>query len=263
MAKRNEATELLMQGLTLDRIAEQMKVSFQTMSRYMKLQVAEGALKVSDVFFGLAQDRRETLEKLLLDNGDPVHPPTKAYYRLAAEQGISWDEANLYWSLRDSRFSRGDMYEHLADVEVELHAFIRRTLEGEFGSDETGWWRKGVPVSVRKSCVQAREDDPDPIRDTFAYTTFINLSEIIDKNWVLFCPKFPKQWAANRKGLISDLARLNQIRNAVMHPVKKRRWNEQDFDFVESFLETMRTSTGVRILPNKALQRTVRFASNH
>ena len=261
MAKRNEATKLLRQGLTLDRIAEQMGVSFQTISRYMKLQVAEGALKVSDVFFGLAQDRRETLEKLLSANGDPMQQPTKAYYSAASEQGLSWDEANLYWSLRDSRFSRGDMYEHLADVEVELHTFIRRTLEAEFGSDETGWWRQGVPVCVRKSCVQVREDDPDPVQDIFAYTTFINLPEIIDKNWAFFVPKLPKQWASNRKGLISDLARLNQLRNAVMHPVKNKRWSEKDFDFVGSFLETMRTSTGARNLPNKALQRTVRFAS--
>src|SRR5688572_11900251 len=130
MAKRNVATKLLRQGLTLDRIAEQMGVSFQTMTRYMKLQVAEGDLKVSDVFFGLAPDRRYVLENLLSANGDPAQPPSKAYYSAAAERGVSWDEANLYWSLRDSRLSRGDMYEHLADLEVELHAFIRRTLEG-------------------------------------------------------------------------------------------------------------------------------------
>lgn len=59
VAKRNEATKRLREGLSLDQIARDMGVSFQAMSRYMKLQVAEGALKVSDVFFGIAVARRE------------------------------------------------------------------------------------------------------------------------------------------------------------------------------------------------------------
>ena len=261
MAKRNESTRLLKAGRSLDVIAHQMGVSFQTICRYMNLQVAEGALKVSEVFFGIDPERRSILEQLLLATGAPESSPAKTYYQEAAARGISWDEANLFWSLRDSRLSRGDMYEHLADLEVELHAFIRWTLQTEFGSDEAGWWRKGVPVSVRKNCVQSREEDPDPIDDVFAYTTFINLSEIVDKTWSLFAPLLPKTWASNRKGLMTDLTRLNGIRNAVMHPVKNKRWNEGDFSFVETFLTTMRSSTGMRMLPNKALQRTVRFAA--
>lgn len=229
----------------------------------MKLQVAEGALKISEVFFGLDPSRRELLERILMATGDAEVQPAKRYYAESATHGISWDEANLYWSLREARISRGDMYEHIADLEVELHAFVRKTLQDEFGAGEEGWWRKGVPTAVRKSCVQTREEDPDPVSDPFAYTTFINLSDILDKNWSLFGPKLPSEWASNRKNLMSDFARLNQIRNAVMHPVKNKRWSEQDFAFVQNFLNQMRAITGVRMMPEKALQRTVRFAGRH
>ena len=33
--------------------------------------------------------------------------------------------------------------------------------------------------------------------------------------------------------------RLNQIRNAVMHPAKQKRWTEQDFIFVHGIRRTL------------------------
>ena len=260
MAKRNEATKLLEKGMSLDEVADKMGVSFQTIVRYMKLQVAEGALKVSQVFFGLKPSRRELLEHLLVTTGYPTTGSTKQYYSAAHEAGISWDEANLYWSLRDARISRGDMYEQISDLEVELHSLVRRTLESEFGEGEMGWWRQGVPASVRKSCVQVREDDPEPATDIFAYTTFINLSEIIERNWSLFISQLPQSRVSNRKMLLSDFSRLNQIRNAVMHPVKSKRWDQSDFFFVQEFLGDLMKVIGRDVTYGKALQQTVRFA---
>jgi hypothetical protein len=69
MAKRNEAVGLLRSGRYLEEIASDMMVSFQTVVRYMKLQVAEGALRVSDVYFGLRPSRRDALEASALRSG--------------------------------------------------------------------------------------------------------------------------------------------------------------------------------------------------
>ena len=42
-------------------------------------------------------------------------------------------------------------------------------------------------------------------------------------------------YAENRKGDIErDFRKLNKIRNAVMHPIKDRKWSEDDFEFVKS-----------------------------
>ena len=112
MAKRNEAVALLRSGRYLEEIASDMAVSFQTVVRYMKLQVAEGALKISDVYFGLRPSRRDALERCSRQQEELTQ---SRYYRAAESHGFSWDEANLYWSLRENRISRGDMYEHIAD----------------------------------------------------------------------------------------------------------------------------------------------------
>ena len=204
MAKRNEAVGLLRSGRYLEEIAADMAVSFQTVVRYMKLQVAEGALTVSDVYFGLRPSRRDALERLLCAAGGA---DSKQYYRAAESHGFSWDEANLYWSLRENRISRGDMYEHIADLEVDLHRFVRQVLEREFGSNSDAWWRQSVPLSVRKSCVQAREEDAEPLADPFAYTTFINLAEIVEKNWALFGGPTPILWLRS-PAAVSSIAKV-------------------------------------------------------
>ena len=65
----------------------------------------------------------------------------------------------------------------------------------------------------------------------FHYTDLLDLYEIMAKNWSLFQDELPEQYKRNRNTLKSDFNRLNRIRNSVMHPVKRRRWSEDDFQF--------------------------------
>ena len=232
MARRHEAVRRLEHGESLDLIASAMGVSFQTVVRYMKLQVAEGGIRLSDVFFGIANDRRRALDEILSVAGGTA---SKAFYKAAEARGFSWDEANFYVTLKESNIFRGDMYEHIADIEVTLHRLIREQLITEYGKNEPGWWRKGVPLPVRKYCVGVREEDPDPVEDLFAYTTFISLAEILSKNWGVFSGSLPGSLGDDRKRLLSDLNRLNHIRNAVMHPVKNKTWTLDDFEFAKDF----------------------------
>jgi len=112
---------------------------------------------------------------------------------------------------------------------------VRETLVHEFGPEEGQWWRKGVPVEIRKACVQARQEDPDPVDEDFAYTTLIHLAKIIDQHWRVFSARLPPQFACDKKRLSGEFTRLNSIRNAVMHPVKDRRWGHEDFAFVRDW----------------------------
>lgn len=255
MTKRAIAVNHLRTGKPLHVTASEMNVSFQTMVRYMKLQVAEGGVTASEVFFGIDPARRAILAKLLQQSKGKAD---KTFYKCAYDEGISWDEANLYWSLAFSTASRGDMYERIADLEVSLHQHIRRVLAAEFGEAEADWWRSGVPLAVRKACVQAREEDPEPVDSPFAYTTFIHLSEIIEKNWKLFSSALPKSFVSHKQDFLSDLKRLNSIRNAVMHPVKAKSWDKEDFSFVGRLLSELRAYRG-EIAQSSLLHRTVVF----
>jgi hypothetical protein len=108
---------------------------------------------------------------------------------------------------------------------------VFQILKQAFGGAETGYWRTGVPVQIRKKCQERREEDEEPCDSPFQYTTLIELSQIIKKNWSLFQTKLPKGYSADGAIIAKDLTRLNRIRNAVMHPVKRRRWSEGDFQF--------------------------------
>lgn len=259
MTKRQIAVAHLRVGKPLHVIAKEMDVSFQTIVRYMKLQVAEGGVTASEVFFGIDPSHRDLLHNLLERSDGKA---TKSYYRDAAAQEISWDEANLYWAIAFSTANRGDMYERIADLEVGLHQHIKNILIKEFGDSELAWWRNGVPLPVRKACVQAREEDAEPVDNPFAYTTFIHLSEIIEKNWKLFSVNLPKSFVANKQKLLTDLKKLNSIRNAVMHPVKGKSWDQDDFAFVGKLLSELSLYAQKTGKASTLIHRTVVFGAH-
>ena len=124
---------------------------------------------------------------------------------------------------------------------MKLHAHIKKSLKREYGKD---WWRKGINEKTRADLAQRLEMDPSPTSDKdnedqkFCYTTFINLSDIIKKNWVeIFSKKdvFPEDFTKDKKQLLSDLLKINHIRNKAMHPLKNFKPTEQDFYFLKNF----------------------------
>ena len=232
MPKRHDATALLLSGHTLDEISRRLKRPISTVIQDLRLQVGEGDLKLSEIFFAIPTDKRAALEALIEQNG--TSSPA-ALQQQAAAQGFEWHELDLYCRLRDPGIFRGDLYEYLADTEVALHRMVRETLVEEFGPAEGQWWRQGVPMEIRKACAQAREDDPDPVDDVFAYTTLIHLAKIIDQHWRIFSARLPPHLARDKKRLSHEFTRLNFLRNAVMHPVKGRNWGREEFAFVRDW----------------------------
>lgn len=226
MARKNDAEKLLRDGSCPSEIANHMGVSVKTAIQYLCTQVGEGTLRLSDIYFSWPSEKRAILQQA----GGGAYPD----HRLLSANGLCSDEFDLFHSLRGRGVFRGDMYEYISEVEIALHQLVRMTLEREFGDGETGWWRSGIPKDIRKSCVSRREEDDEPCEQSYPYTTLIELSAIISKNWAVFKAVVPTEYAANRKELESALRRLNRIRNAVMHPVKERKWTEDDFEFVRS-----------------------------
>jgi hypothetical protein len=153
----------------------------------------------------------------------------------------------IYIELRDGRIAMGDMYELLHEIELTLHTWIKREMISKYGPNEHEWWRKGVPISVRRVCAASYEEDNEPASDRFNYTTLIHLKETIEHNWQYLSKYFPK-FASDKKELSHLFAKLNRIRNGVMHPVKGISITEDDFELVYEFhrevIMPLKRSTG-------------------
>jgi hypothetical protein len=166
-------------------------------------------------------------------------PPKNICDYLKKFEGVDADinELGLFLSYTKSPIRAGDMYQLIYEIERSLHANVRRVLVKKFGMGENGWWGKGVPKEVRLKCVLAREEDGEFVDGPFSFTTFINLREIIKVNWSLFEKHLPmeviKGNGKNSNKLLSDLMKLNPIRNKVMHPVRGEPPTEEDYEFLK------------------------------
>lgn len=113
-------------------------------------------------------------------------------------------------------------YEVIASVERGLHRVIREALEDEYGNEpEDKWWREGVPLDVRKTCAQRREEDDQP-RHQFHYVDLIDFRTLIDRQWRILEPSLQSARGSFRgkRDWLDGILRLNQIRRKVMHPVR-------------------------------------------
>jgi hypothetical protein len=229
MARKHEAVDWLNGGNSPSKIAAQMKLNVGTVMGYLYNQVGEGEIRRSDIVFSIDRRTRDGIESLISSLG------TVSWYRIYREAGgkIDPDDLRVYLRLRDARLVLGDMYEFLREVEVNLHALIKKTLVSTYGTDK--WWRTGVPKLVRIKCTEVFEDDDEPGPEAYCYTNFIDLGKILEHQWHIFKDVLPKKLYSNRPDLIARLRRLNHIRNAVMHPVRGIRPTEEDFGFVRSF----------------------------
>ena len=227
MSRREEAAQHVRDGISPSKIAAKMGVSGSTIRPYLLQQIAEGHLRRFDIVRSIDEKTKRRYDEFIeIHESDGYWPLVNA----GRASGFDMDEFRLYLECRNSL--RGELYTYIAKVEVFLHDKIRKSLVAEFGGDEMEWWRNGIPEQIRLSCVSIRETDPYPPGEPYAYTTFIHLSKIIDKNWQIFHFIVPQEYASDKKALARTFDRLNAIRNAVMHPVKHFAFSDDDFQFV-------------------------------
>lgn len=242
MARKHEAADLLRTGCSPSNIAQQMGVTLDTVMGYLYNQVGEGRVKRSDIVFSIEERIRRAVEEVVshaeprdfgLDfvGGEKTLIVSRVVDKLA--NVLNQDEiedAKIYLDIRDARVVLGDMYELLRDIELNLHTSMRDLLEAEHGQND--WWRRGVPENIRRECAATLEGDQQPADHPYCYTTLIHLKDILDKQWAVFTKVLPKGLSQDKKALLERLVRLNQIRNAVMHPVRGTTLTADDFAFV-------------------------------
>lgn len=227
MGRREEVETLIRRGLTPSEAAGELGISAASAIQYLRTRVGEGQVRLSEIYYSLPQEKRKAIEIALKTQGSPKPSDVQ----LHASFRPTSEDVYFYKALRTRSTFAGDLYEYLSEVEIVIHDLVSKVLKEAFGDEESGYWRKGVPRPIRIRCQEHREEDEEPSGSPLQYTTLIELSQIIDKNWSLFEPLLPKDYQGKKRLVASHLARLNAIRNAVMHPVKRRRWSEADFQF--------------------------------
>jgi hypothetical protein len=167
MARKHEAEELLRQGACPSEIATRMGVSVNSAIQYLCTRVGEGSLRLSDIYFSWPPEKRDVLQRARRgrypDDG------------LLSSNGLCREELELFESLRGRRVFSGDMYDYVSEAEVAIHKLVRTILEHALGAEESGWWREGIPVSVREKCASRRKLDEQPSEHPYAYATLIDL----------------------------------------------------------------------------------------
>jgi hypothetical protein len=117
-------------------------------------------------------------------------------------------------AVREAARQMAQHYEIFYCLENSIRDLVSDQLSALHGD---GWWVDTVPETVKENVVGSviREKDaavssrsPEPID----YTTFGELSVIIDSNWESFSDIFN-----SRKGVTSVLARLNLLRGPIAH----------------------------------------------
>jgi predicted transcriptional regulator len=235
MGRAEQAAELLKEGNSPSKIAQEMKISLASVKQYLYLKVGEGKIRRSDIVFSIDEEVRNKIESIISQHQQNLIPPYKIF-RLLTKEGerINQDDVNIYCELRDARVSLGDMYEDIRDIETQLHSKIKKILIEEFGTEN--WWRDGIPVEIRCSVVESRERDVEPI-DEYCYTNFRGLRKILDAKWKIFKGFLPKNVGSNKRELLARLDELNRIRNSVMHPVRNYKFTDKEFSFVRGAKE--------------------------
>lgn len=215
---------------------------------YLYNQAGEGNIRRTDIVLSIDPAIRNLVEST---SGQSLLEPisiVEAKLNRAiseAKTSLSRDDLKIYLKLRQSPIALGDMYEHLREIEVKLHEAIKFILMNEYGDgdwrERNSWWRKGIPANIRAECDRAWEEDEEPGEEPFCYTNFIQLKEILSHRWNLFSRFLPKPLSSDKSRFLSELVRLNRIRNYVMHPVKGLNPSIEDFAFVREFGKAIRS----------------------
>ena len=134
MTKRDKARELLIKKqLSPKGIAKELGNTTATVIQYLCTKVGQGDLLLSDIYFSWRAEIREAMDEAARSGHEAV------------PQQVTESEFELFKKIRKREVFLGDMYQQIAMLEMTLHDRVRARLEEEFGEEERGWWRQGVP----------------------------------------------------------------------------------------------------------------------
>jgi len=148
---------------------------------------------------------------------------------------VQWAVVEAQRELQNQRLQ--GPYEKIREIEIRLHKFIENTLKREFGESGDKWWVEGIPLSIRKKCVDRREEDGRR-QDEYYYTDLIDLQSILNNNWRFFEVNFQRisKQCKSKNELLNGLGKLNEIRKVIMHPIRQQdELSEEENEFLDLF----------------------------
>jgi len=238
MGVREDTLKMLREGLSPKEITRARGVNINTTLGYLDQLVGRGDLRRSDIFFSVPKDIRNAIPASLIKGHIMTIQEVSSNLK---KRHINADPEDIVVVIKygDSRHALGDMYEDIRAIETHLHQTIQETLEEKYGEEFMGWWRKGIPEPVRKSCVIRQEEDSEPVSDPYCYTELLDLWQILDKQWTVLSKVLPDEMTKNKQDLRRNMVHLNIIRRNVMHPVRGVVPSEDDFEFVRNLLRKL------------------------
>lgn len=117
-----------------------------------------------------------------------------------------------------------DAKELIGDLLIQMQKFVLYKLEerfpGQHSAGRPNWWFDGVPLPVRKACMDRYEGDKGA-KEPEQYIDIVDYHTIASKNWKGFFDElftFDKDGGKDKK--LAWILRLNTIRNITHHETK-------------------------------------------
>lgn len=239
MGAREDTVRLLRAGNSPAQISRIRGVTIGTTLPYLEQMAGRGAIRVSEIYFAVPSDTRELVDKVQAQLPRKPREHSDGFVEMGPvlDAAPHLDPGDVQVCLRYGGVGRyvGDLYALLRELELTLHDLVKSKLQEQYGTALNGWWVQGVPLGVRQACVGRREELGVPDADAWTMSTFIHLRETVDKQWgPVFSRCFRHPAIESKKQLLQDLLHVNEVRNAVMHPVRAFPLQEQHFDTVLS-----------------------------
>lgn len=128
--------------------------------------------------------------------------------------------------------------EVLDKIEVLMQSTIISELKQQFGSEETGWWLRGVPLQVRKEVSSRFEEEGGKRGGKENYFDLIHYRTIVMSQWQLFGRIFGygKKNVGKDRGTewIKD---LNEFRKIVAHPSSGAHISMEELSAITGYCE--------------------------
>ncbi len=231
----------ILEGLRPLEIAIQNKLLLKTVVEEIENAIDSRRIQRSQVLETLDEEWRKQIALYFPATQKPRPLSATLIHQILDESNLdSFDleteEVRLYLKCFERPFKDGELYELVCEIERTLHTKIKLVLIDEYGESETGWWRKGVSLSIRQNCAcLCEEDKSEEVQHPYNYTTLGQLKEILESKAGVFknrLPFGPNGKPPNMQTLGEELGRFVRIRNRVMHPIGTVRASEDDFFFI-------------------------------
>jgi len=129
-----------------------MGIGIDSVLGYLFKEIGCGKIRLTDILLSFSKSQRDSIDAIVVKNDistDILATATVDRIMRLSDGSLTSRDVALYLQLRRPEEFLGDLYEFLRATEITLHSKIRAVLTTDFGVEESGWWRKGVPDEGR------------------------------------------------------------------------------------------------------------------